>query len=244
MLLEAKGVSKRFGDLPVLKNVDISVNAGDVAVIVGPSGAGKTTLLRCLNFLETPDSGTLSFDGAVWDMPRMTKKEIRAYRMRTAFVFQSFNLFLNKTALENVTEGLVVARGMRKKEAAEIGMEALRHVGLTDKSGHYPHQLSGGQQQRVAIARALAARPEIVFFDEPTSALDPELTGEVLGVMRRLAEEGLTMLIVTHEMEFARTVSNKLVFMEDGEVVEAGETEKIFASPARERTAAFLRTYK
>ncbi len=243
MLLEAKGVCKKFGDLPVLKNVDISVNAGDAAVIVGPSGAGKTTLLRCLNFLETADAGTLSFDGAVWDMAQMTKKEIRAYRMRTAFVFQSFNLFLNKTALENVTEGLVIARGMHKKEAAEIGMEALGHVGLTDKSGHYPHQLSGGQQQRVAIARALAARPEIVFFDEPTSALDPELTGEVLGVMRRLAEEGLTMLIVTHEMEFARTVSNKLIFMEDGEVVEAGDTAKIFSNPEKERTAAFLRPF-
>ena len=243
MLLEAKGVSKSFGALPVLKNVDLAVDAGDAAVIVGPSGAGKTTLLRCLNFLETADAGALGFGGAARPMREMTKKEIRDYRMQTAFVFQSFNLFLNRTALQNVTEGLIVARKMHKKQAEEIAMEALRHVGLTDKKDHYPHQLSGGQQQRVAIARALAADPKIIFFDEPTSALDPELTGEVLGVMRRLADEGMTMLIVTHEIEFARTVSNKLVFMEDGEVVEAGETAKIFSAPQKERTAAFLRTY-
>ncbi len=243
MLLEAKGVCKKFGDLPVLKNVDISVNAGDAAVIVGPSGAGKTTLLRCLNFLETADAGTLTFENDARDMLKMTKKEIRAYRMHTAFVFQGFNLFLNKTALHNVTEGLVTARKMHKKEAEERGMEALRRVGLAEKSGHYPHQLSGGQQQRVAIARAIAAEPKIIFFDEPTSALDPELTGEVLGVMRKLAEDGMTMLIVTHEMEFARTVSNKLIFMEDGEVVEAGDTARIFSAPEKERTAAFLRPF-
>ena len=243
MLLEAKGVCKRFGELEVLKNVDLAVNAGDAAVIVGPSGAGKTTFLRCLNFLETADAGTLSFEGDARDMRSMTKKEIRAYRMHTAFVFQGFNLILNKTALHNVTEGLVTARKMHKKEAEARGMEALRRVGLAEKSGHYPHQLSGGQQQRVAIARAIAAEPKIIFFDEPTSALDPELTGEVLGVMRSLAEDGMTMLIVTHEMEFARTVSNKLIFMEDGEVVEAGDTAKIFSNPEKERTAAFLRPF-
>ena len=242
MLLEAKGVYKRFGGLEVLKNVDLAVNAGDAAVIVGPSGAGKTTLLRCLNFLETADAGTLTFENDARDMLKMTKKEIRAYRMHTAFVFQGFNLFLNKTALHNVTEGLVTARKMHKKEAEERGMEALRRVGLAEKSGHYPHQLSGGQQQRVAIARAIAAEPKIIFFDEPTSALDPELTGEVLGVMRRLASEGMTMLIVTHEMEFARTVSNRIGFMEDGEVVEAGETRRMFTNPLKERTAAFLNT--
>ena len=244
MLLEANGVSKRFGELPVLKNVDLSVDAGDAAVIVGPSGAGKTTLLRCLNFLETADAGTLTFEGTAREMRAMTKKAIRAYRMHTAFVFQGFNLFLNKTALQNVTEGLITARKMHRKQAEERGMEALTRVGLADKRGHYPHQLSGGQQQRVAIARALAAQPKIIFFDEPTSALDPELTGEVLGVMRRLADEGMTMLIVTHEMEFARTVSNKLIFMEDGEIVEAGDTAKIFSAPAKERTAAFLQPFR
>ena len=242
MLLEIKGLYKSFHGQQVLKNVDLSVDSGDAAVILGPSGAGKTTLLRCMNFLETADSGEITFGSVTRQLNAMTKKEIRDYRMQTAFVFQNFNLFFNRTALGNVTEGLVVARGVNKKTARQIGMEALRHVGLADHADKYPHQLSGGQQQRVAIARALAAKPKIIFFDEPTSALDPELTGEVLGVMRRLASEGMTMLIVTHEMEFARTVSNRIVFMEDGEVVEAGETRRMFTNPLKERTAAFLNT--
>ena len=241
MLLEIKNLNKSFHGQQVLKHVDVSVDTGDATVILGPSGAGKTTLLRCMNFLETADSGEVTFEGVTRPLNAMTKKEIRAYRMHTAFVFQSFNLFFNKTALGNVAEGLVTARGIDKKSAQKTALEALDRVGLADHAKKYPHQLSGGQQQRVAIARALATDPRIIFFDEPTSALDPELTGEVLNVMKTLASDGMTMLIVTHEMEFARTVSNRIVFMEDGEVVETGETKQIFTSPQKERTAAFLR---
>jgi len=244
MLLEAKNVKKSFGTHEILKNIDLSVDTGEAAVILGPSGAGKTTLLRCLNFLETPDEGTLYFEGKAHEMNHMSRSEIREYRLQTAFVFQNFNLFLNKTALQNVTEGLVIARGMDKAQAEKIALESLDRVGLLSHRDHYPHQLSGGQQQRVAIARALAAGPKIIFFDEPTSALDPELTGEVLAVMRNLADEGMTMLIVTHEIEFARTVSNKIIFMENGEVVESGPTAKIFSDPEKERTAVFLKLFR
>lgn len=241
MLLEASNIHKSFNKQAILKGINISVDAGEAAVILGPSGAGKTTLLRCLNFLEIPDEGNLCFEGNSYTMNRMSRNEIRSYRMKTAFVFQNFNLFLNKTALQNVTEGLIIARGMEKKRAEKIAMDALDRVGLINHMGHYPHQLSGGQQQRVAIARALAADPKIIFFDEPTSALDPELTGEVLAVMRSLADDGMTMLIVTHEIEFARTVSNRIIFMENGEVIESGTTAKIFTAPEKERTAAFLK---
>ena len=241
MLLKAKNVKKSFKNLDILKGIDLSVDTGEAAVILGPSGAGKTTLLRCLNFLETPDEGELRFDGKSYTMNHMSRKDIRDYRLQTAFVFQSFNLFLNKTALQNVTEGLITARGIGKAQAEEAGMKALERVGLASHRDYYPHQLSGGQQQRVAIARALAAEPKIIFFDEPTSALDPELTTEVLSVMRSLANDGMTMLIVTHEIEFARTVSNRIIFMENGEVVESGLTSDIFSHPQKERTAAFLR---
>ena len=244
MLLQVQHLNKSFSGKPVLKDVSLGVETGDATVILGPSGAGKTTLLRCLNFLETADGGEIAFEGVSRPIRAMTKREIRAYRLRTAFVFQGFNLFLNKTALRNVTEGLTVARGMDKKEAAERARAALDRVGMLSHGDKFPHQLSGGQQQRVAIARALAAEPEIIFFDEPTSALDPELTGEVLSVMRMLAEDGMTMLIVTHELEFARTVSNRAVFMEDGAVVEAGETARLFTSPEKERTAFFLHITK
>ena len=241
MLLEVKNVKKHFKSLDVLKGIDLSIDTGEAAVILGPSGAGKTTLLRCMNFLETPDSGELIFEGQRYDMTHMSKKEIRNYHLQTAFVFQSFNLFLNKTALQNVTEGLIIARGMDKNQAEKKGLEALERVGLVTHKDHFPHQLSGGQQQRVAIARAIAADPKIIFFDEPTSALDPELTGEVLSVMRSLADDGMTMAIVTHEIEFARTVSNKIIFMENGVVVESGPTAKMFTNPDKERTAAFLK---
>ena len=215
---------------------------GDVVAIIGPSGSGKTTLLRCINFLEKADSGTLIFDNEKFEFDKITKKEIARLRRKTAFVFQNYNLFLNKTALQNVTEGLIVARKMHKAEAIEIGKKALDKVGLSDRYDYYPSQLSGGQQQRVAIARAIATNPEIIFFDEPTSALDPELTGEVLSVMRDLANEGMTMLVVTHEMGFARTVSNKVIFMEDGVIVEQGSSKEFFENPKEERTKAFLRT--
>ncbi len=209
--------------------------------MLGPSCSVNTTLLRCINFLETADQGTLIFDGESYDMSRISKKDIARIRKKTAFVFQSFNLFLNKTALENVTEGLIVARKMEKKKAEDIGRRALDKVGMSDRYNHYPHQLSGGQQQRVAIARALATEPEIIFFDEPTSALDPELIGEVLEVMRELAQEGMTMLVVTHEMNFARNVSSQVIFMERGNVVEAGASREFFENPKEERTKAFLR---
>ncbi len=240
-MLEVKDVRKHFGDLEVLKGVSLNVEKGDVVAILGPSGSGKTTLLRCINFLETADQGTLIFDGESYDMSRISKKDIARIRKKTAFVFQSFNLFLNKTALENVTEGLIVARKMEKKKAEDIGRRALDKVGMSDRYNHYPHQLSGGQQQRVAIARALATEPEIIFFDEPTSALDPELIGEVLEVMRELAQEGMTMLVVTHEMNFARNVSSQVIFMEQGNVVEAGASREFFENPKEERTKAFLR---
>ncbi len=241
-MLEITNIKKSFGSLEVLKGVDLNVEQGDVVAILGPSGSGKTTLLRCVNFLETADSGTLTFDGETFDLGRMAKKDIQRLRKKTAFVFQNYNLFLNKTALQNVTEGLIVARKMPKTQALDIGRKALDKVGLSDRCDYYPSQLSGGQQQRVAIARALATDPEIIYFDEPTSALDPELTGEVLSVMRQLAGEGMTMLVVTHEMGFARTVSNKVVFMEDGVVVEAGPSKEIFENPQQARTKAFLRT--
>lgn len=243
-MLTVKQVKKSFDGVEILKGVDLSVEKGDVVAILGPSGAGKTTLLRCINFLEHADEGELIFEGEHIDFAKASKKEIAAIRKKTAFVFQGFNLFANKTALENVTEGLIIARKMPKGEAVEIGKASLDKVGLSDRYDYYPDQLSGGQQQRVAIARAIATEPEIIYFDEPTSALDPELTIEVLEVMRKLAAEGRTMLVVTHEIRFARNVSTKVVLMEQGQVVEAGETRQIFEQPREERTREFLRHYE
>ena len=242
MMLEVKQIRKSFGDLAVLKQVDLQVNKGDVVAILGPSGSGKTTLLRCLNFLENADGGELNFDGEHVSLGHVSKKDAARLRKKTAFVFQNYNLFRNKTALENVTEGLIIGRKMPKAEAIQIGRQALEKVGLSDREDYYPSQLSGGQQQRVAIARAIATKPEIIYFDEPTSALDPELTGEVLAVMRTLAEEGQTLLVVTHEMGFAQNVSNKVVFMEHGVVVESGDSHSFFHSPREERTRSFLQT--
>ena len=240
--LEINDIHKSFGDLEILKGINISVEKGDVIAILGPSGSGKTTLLRCINFLETADSGTMTFDGETFDLSHVSKKDIMRLRKKTAFVFQNYNLFQNKTALQNVTEGLIVGRKMPKAQAIEIGHKMLKKVGMEDRCDHYPHQLSGGQQQRVAIARALATNPEIIYFDEPTSALDPELIGEVLSVMKQLAVEGMTMLVVTHEMGFARNVSNKVVFMEGGSIVESGSSEDFFLHPKEDRTREFLRT--
>ena len=235
------GARKVTSELPVLQGVDLTVEKGDVVAILGPSGSVKTTLLRCLNFLETADSGSLVLDGETFDLADASPAEVARLRKKTAFVFQNYNLFRNKTALQNVTEGLIVARKMPRQQAEEIGRKMLAKVGLADRGDYYPRQLSGGQQQRVAIARALATDPEILYFDEPTSALDPELTGEVLSVMRQLAEEGMTMLVVTHEMGFARNVSSKTVFMENGVVVEQAPSREFFAAPKEERTRAFLR---
>lgn len=240
MILEAKGIKKSFGKAEILKGLDLSVDKGDVVAILGRSGSGKTTLLRCLDFLEKADEGKLIFDGIEYDLKTITKKQIRELRLKTGFVFQSYNLFSNMTALENVMEGLVTARKMNKKETMEISLTMLEKVGMLEWKDHYPIQLSGGQQQRVAIARALATKPEVIYFDEPTSALDPELTGEVLSVMKTLAEEGMTMIVVTHEMGFARRVANRVVFMEEGRVLEEGDSETIFTSPKEKRTQEFI----
>ncbi len=241
-MLTIRNVNKQFDGTPVLNNVSLSVNKGDVIAIIGQSGGGKTTLLRCMNFLETADSGEMEFDGERFDLRHISARQIARIRRKTAFVFQGYNLFRNKTALQNVMLGLTVARKMPKKQAEEIARAALEKVGLSEKADSFPNALSGGQQQRVAIARALATKPEIIYFDEPTSALDPELTGEVLSVMRRLAEEGMTMLVVTHELGFARNVSTKTMFMDKGTVVESGPSAELFANPKEERTRAFLNT--
>lgn len=241
-MLEVRDLRKHFGGLEVLKGVSLTVNNGDVVAILGPSGSGKTTLLRCANFLETADGGELVLDGETFRPGRVKHRDIARYRRKTAFVFQNYNLFRNKTALQNVTEGLIVARKVPRAQAEEVGRRMLSKVGLSDRADHYPSQLSGGQQQRVAIAWALATEPEIIFFDEPTSALDPELIGEVLAVMRQLAEEGMTMIVVTHELSFARGVADQVVFMEDGQIIERGTAEEFFANPRQERTRAFLRT--
>ena len=243
-MLQIRNLRKSFGDLQVLKSIDLDVNKGDVVAILGPSGSGKTTMLRCLNFLEKSDGGTMLFDDQRVDLARVTHAEANALRRRTGFVFQSYNLFANKTALQNVTEGLIIARKMPRRRAEEIARAALVKVGMDDRADYYPSQLSGGQQQRVAIARAMAADPEIIYFDEPTSALDPELTGEVLAVMRQLAREGRTMLVVTHEMDFARHVANRVVFMEQGVIVEQNTAEAFFNDPQQPRTQEFLQTYK
>ena len=243
-MLQIRNLRKSFGDLQVLKSIDLDVNKGDVVAILGPSGSGKTTMLRCLNFLEKSDGGTMLFDDQRVDLARVTHAEANALRRRTGFVFQNYNLFANKTALQNVTEGLIIARKMPRRRAEEIARAALVKVGMDDRADYYPSQLSGGQQQRVAIARAMAADPEIIYFDEPTSALDPELTGEVLAVMRSLAGEGRTMLVVTHEMDFARHAANRVVFMEQGVIVEQNTAEAFFNDPQQLRTKEFLQTYK
>ena len=242
-LFHRPGARKVASELPVLRGVDLTVEKGDVVAILGPSGSGKTTLLRCLNFLETADAGQLVFDGESFDLAHASRTDIARLRKKTAFVFQNYNLFRNKTALQNVTEGLIVARKLPKEQADEIGMKMLAKVGLADRADYYPRQLSGGQQQRVAIARALAADPEIIYFDEPTSALDPELTGEVLRVLRDLADRKTTMIIVTHEMHFARDVADRIMFMDGGVVVEEGPARQLIDHPQEERTKQFLAHY-
>ncbi|TSI07462.1 amino acid ABC transporter ATP-binding protein [Lysinibacillus sp. BW-2-10] len=240
-MLEIKDIHKSFGKNEILKGVDLRIDKGDVVVILGPSGSGKTTLLRCVNFLERADKGTASFGDINVDLKEASKKDVLAIRKKTAFVFQNYNLFNNKTALENVAEGLIIGRKVPKQEAYEISKKALDKVGLSEKYDFYPSQLSGGQQQRVGIARAVALNPDIILFDEPTSALDPELVGEVLQVMKDIAKEGTTMLVVTHEMGFAKDVANKVIFMDGGVIVEEGTPHDIFDTPKEERTRKFLR---
>lgn len=256
-LLEVKELKKSFGDLEVLKGISFSMERGETLSVIGPSGGGKTTLLRCMNFLEMPDSGLITVNGDILYSSnvdhRLTESEIRRNRLHFGLVFQSFNLFPQYTALENValapklqaksTDGYRANRREINAAIDEKAEELLCRVGLGDKLGFYPHQLSGGQQQRVAIARALALTPEVLFFDEPTSALDPELTGEVLNVIRRLASEKMTMVVVTHEMSFAKAVSDKVLFMDGGCIVEHGAPAQLFDAPREERTRRFLSSY-
>lgn len=239
-MLKLTNVHKSFDKTEVLKGISLDVEKGSVTAIIGPSGAGKTTLLRCINFLEKADSGQLDFDDLHLDLEKVSKKTMLEIRRKTAFVFQNYNLFANMTALENVMEGLVTARKIPKAEAKDRALKALEKVGLRDKANFYPSSLSGGQQQRVGIARAIAVNPEVILFDEPTSALDPELTGEVLNVIKQLAAEGTTMVIVTHEMAFARDTADKVIFMDKGLIVEEGSASEIFTSPKEARTRQFL----
>ena len=240
-MLEVHNVHKSFDGTEILKGIDLTVDKGDVVAILGPSGSGKSTFLRCINFLERADGGEMIFDGERFDLRTVHRREIARIRRKTAFVFQNYNLFQNKTVLDNVTLGLTAVRRLPREQAKARAMDALVRVGMADKIDSYPSQLSGGQQQRVAIARGLATEPEIIYFDEPTSALDPELIGEVLSVMRKLAEEGMTMLVVTHEMEFARSVSSKVLFMEGGRVIESAPTAAFFADPKEARSREFIR---
>lgn len=246
-LLRVERLCKSFGALRVLKNIEMRVEAGQVVCIVGPSGSGKSTLLRCLNHLETPDSGVVFLDGEPiglrWKgqkLHRMSFNELAAQRQRMGMVFQSFNLFPHRTALENVIEAPIVVKRKPRAQATREAMALLDKVGLADRADHYPSQLSGGQQQRVAIARSLAMQPALMLFDEPTSALDPELVGEVLNVMRQLAQEGMTMIVVTHEMSFARDVANHLIFMDEGTIVEEGPPSDVLIRPQQARTKSFL----
>ena len=239
-MIEVLNVKKSFGEKEVLKDVSFRVNDGDVIAILGPSGSGKTTLLRCLSFLELADGGRVIFDGKDYELHGSKKKDILAYRRRIGFVFQDYQLFGNKTALENVTEGLITARKVKKDEAVQRGLKALERVGMLDHKDFYPSRMSGGQQQRVAIARAIVSEPGVIFFDEPTSALDPELTREVLDVMRKLADDGTTMVVVTHEMEFARRGADRVILMEGGLIVEEDSSDVFFTSPKTERAKAFL----
>lgn len=239
-MLEVKGVHKKFGENEILKGVDLEVEQGDVIAILGPSGSGKTTLLRCIEYLEKADAGTLTINGKTYNLHKTGKKDILDIRRQMAFVFQNYNLFTNKTALENVTEGLIYGRKMPKKEAEERGRKALDKVGLSERYDYYPAQLSGGQQQRVGIARAIVANPFVILLDEPTSALDPELIDEVLGVLRQLAREGTTMVVVTHELSFARDIATKVIFMDGGVIVEENTAKEFFTHPQELRTKQFL----
>ncbi|MFF0445253.1 amino acid ABC transporter ATP-binding protein [Streptomyces sp. NPDC004609] len=252
IVLRARGVRKRFGETEVLKGIDLEVATGEVLCVIGPSGSGKSTLLRCFNHLEKIDAGRIWIDGELVGyeqhgssgtvLRERRPRDIRKQRERIGMVFQRFHLFPHRTAVQNVMEGPLVVKGRPRARAERQARELLDRVGLGDRSDHYPAQLSGGQQQRVAIARALAMEPTLMLFDEPTSALDPELVGEVLGVMRDLARSGMTMIVVTHEMGFAREVGDRVLFMDQGAAVEEGRPDRVFSDPRHERTRAFLST--
>ena len=242
-MIRVENLKLSFGKNEVLKGINFKIEKGQVISIIGPSGSGKSTFLRSLNFLETASSGTITFGNETFDLSKINKKDINRLRKNTTMVFQNYNLFKNKTALENVIEGLLIVKKMNKNEAIEIGLKMLEKVGLKDKAEFYPNQLSGGQQQRVGIARAVAMSPEVILLDEPTSALDPELIGEVLKVIKDMVKENMTMIIVTHEMQFAREVSDYVVFMDSGTIIEEGKPEEIFKNSGSERLQNFLRRY-
>ncbi len=235
-MIDIKGLKKSFGNLDVLKGIDLHIDEREVVVIIGPSGSGKSTLLRCINFLEEPTGGTITVDG----IPMDSEENINRVREEVGMVFQRFNLFPHMTVLDNITLAPMKVRKIDRSRAEQTAQDLLDRVGLGDKSDAYPNQLSGGQQQRVAIARALAMNPKVMLFDEPTSALDPEMVGEVLDVIQRLAESGMTMIIVTHEMGFAREVGTRLLFVDGGYIVEQGVPKEVFEHPKEERTRAFL----
>ena len=235
-MIDIENLRKSFGDVEVLKGIDLTIKEKEVVVIIGPSGSGKSTLLRCMNYLEEPTSGKVSVDGIVLD----GEANINKVREEVGMVFQRFNLFPHMTVLDNIMLAPSKVRHITKAEAEDTARKLLARVGLADKADAYPSQLSGGQQQRVAIARALAMKPKVMLFDEPTSALDPEMVGEVLDVMRKLAEEGMTMVIVTHEMGFAREVGDRLLFVDDGRIIEQGDPKEVFEHPQEERTKNFL----
>ena len=240
-MIEVRNWNKSFGKNHVLRNVNCKIETGEVVVMLGASGSGKSTFLRTLNFLEKAESGTLIMDDLEMDMAHVRKRDILTMRRQTAMVFQSYNLFRHKTALENVMEALVVVKKMDKAEARKIAEAELTRVGLADRMHYYPHQLSGGQQQRVGIARALAIQPKVILFDEPTSALDPEMIGEVLDVIRSISHKGITLIIVTHEMSFAKDVADRVIFFADGDIYEENTPEEFFNNPQKERTKQFLR---
>lgn len=239
-MINLHGLKKSFNKQSVLKGISLSIKKGEVVTILGPSGSGKTTLLRCLNFLEKPEEGTVQIGDIQVNAAKANRKEILSLRRQSAMVFQHYNLFAHKTVVENVMEGLIVAKKLKKNEARHQSELVLEKVGLSDKLHYYPSQLSGGQQQRVGIARALALNPEVILFDEPTSALDPELVGDVLSVIKAIAQEGITMVVVTHEMSFAREVADRVLFMDGGVIVEEGTPSEIFNGAKEERTRRFL----
>lgn len=239
-MIKLENIHKTFGKLEVLRGVSLEINKSEVVSIIGPSGTGKSTLLRCINFLEKADSGNITLDDYTVDAKHVSSKDLLMLRQNSGMVFQNFNLFKNKTVLQNITEGLIIVKKMNKAKAEEIALNVLDQVGLSDKKDNYPVTLSGGQQQRVAIGRALAMNPKILLFDEPTSALDPELVNEVLELIRKLAKKHMTMLIVTHEINFARNVSDKVCFMANGEIIEQGPPSEVIDNPQNERTKQFL----
>ena len=241
-MIEIKGLCKKFGDQQVLDHIDLRIERGKVVVVIGPSGTGKSTLLRCIIVLERPEEGHIRLEGFETDFATISKQDIQTLRSRTSMVFQNSNLYRNKTALQNITTPLTLVKKINREEAEKTGLELLKKVGMLEKRDAYPETLSGGERQRVGIARAMAVNPDIILFDEPTSALDPELVNEVLDVIRELARQHTTMLIVTHEMKFARSVADEIVFMEGGHIVEQAPPEKFFTSPEKERTRQFIQT--